>query len=57
MCIVTVTIDGREFRFTGRLADVIRMIVENADRLAEGSKVLRLAMRKEKVTASIEEEL
>jgi len=54
---VTVVIDGKEMRFTGRLADVIRKIVEHADRIAEGSKIVRMALRKEKITLSVEEEL
>ncbi len=54
---VVVKIDGKEHTFIGRVAEVIRLIVEQADRIASGSKVLRLALRKEKVTATIEEEL
>jgi hypothetical protein len=54
---VTVIIDGREYRVPARVADVIRKVIEHADRISEGSKVLRLALRKEKITASIEEEL
>ncbi len=54
---MVIVIDGREYRVPARVADVIRTIVEHADRIADGSKVLRLALRKEKITASIEEEL
>lgn len=54
---VKVVIDGKEIRLTGRLADVVRKIVEHADRITDGSKILRLALRKDKVSISIEEEL
>jgi|WetSurMetagenome_2_1015567.scaffolds.fasta_scaffold1381949_1 hypothetical protein len=54
---VPVVIDGREYRVPRRVVDVLLKVVEHADRIAEGSKILRLALRKEKITASIEEEL
>jgi hypothetical protein len=54
---VTVIIDGREYRVPARVADVIRKVIEHADRIAEGSKILRLTMRKETVKASLEEDL
>jgi hypothetical protein len=52
-----VVVDGREYRVPRRVADVIRKVLEHADRIASGSKVLRLALRKETITATIEEEL
>jgi len=54
---IVVIIDGKRHEFAGRVADVIRKIVENADRIKDGSKVIRLALRKEKITVSIEEEI
>jgi hypothetical protein len=54
---VKVLIDGREVVLVGRLADVVRRIVEHSARIAEGSKVLRIALRGTKVTLSVEEEL
>lgn len=54
---VVVAIDGREYTVPARVADVIRKVIEHADRIADGTKILRLAMRKEKITASVEEEL
>jgi hypothetical protein len=54
---VVIVVDGREYHVTKRVADAVRKILEHADRIASGSKVLRLALRKESVTATIEEEL
>lgn len=54
---VLVVIDGHEYRVGNRIKDVLLKVIEHADRIAEGSKVLRLTLRKEEVKASVEEEL
>lgn len=54
---VSVVIDGVEHNVPPRVADVIRTVIEHADRIAEGSKVLRLVLRKEEIKASVEEDL
>jgi hypothetical protein len=57
MGMVKVVIGVYEFQVPRRVADILRQIAEKADRLAEGSKVLRVALRGPKVTMTVEEEL
>jgi hypothetical protein len=54
---VVVIVAGREYRVPRRVADVLLKVIEHADRIAEGSKILRLALRGTDIKASVEEDL
>lgn len=54
---VKVVIDGREVVLDGRLADVVRKLVEKKERIREGSKIVRIALRGPKVAMTVEEEV
>lgn len=54
---VVVVIDGHEYRIEKRVADLVKKIVEQADRLADGTKTLKACLRGHEVKLTVEEEL
>lgn len=50
-------IDGQEVVLSKRLADVVRRLVRIEERIKDGSKVVRIALREQSVKVSIEEEV
>lgn len=54
---VVVIVGNERYELRGRLAEVVQLILRNSERLRDGSKVLRLCLRRDSVTATIEEEV